>query len=127
VFDAVSNNESFQDVHMITLKGEFVKKIESLAIQNIMRSKKRLLDKTIQKEMLRIIDSNLVTVQAGVHCNNQGIFVVVNADTVNDVAVDSVVTMVSKALNKLDGACGVIKFGEPVSFHRSEIPWLNIH
>lgn len=127
VFNAVAEKEPLQDVNTITLKGEFAKKVEMLAIENLTTQGTRLTRKTVMAEMSRIFDTKTITVQEAVYRTKNGLSVVVNAPVVDENAINRVFDLVTEALDKLDGQYGVIKFGEPVSFSMNEIPWLNFH
>lgn len=127
IFNAVSENEQFQDVHTITLKGEFIKQVEIDAVDRLLTLRKNLTQASVRAEMVRLISIKKYTVQESVHSNSKGLFVVVNADTIDDGAINAVFHMVSEALEQLNGRHGVIKFNQPVSFTLADIPWINYH
>jgi ribosomal protein L17 len=126
-FTAVSEREPLQDVNTITLKGEYAKKIEMLAVENLITRGKRLTQKSVAQEMLKLFNDKTVFVQEAVYCNKNGISVVVNAECIDDLAVKRVFELVQSALEQLEGGYGIVKFGQPVSFTLSEIPWLHHH
>jgi hypothetical protein len=127
IFGAVAQNEKFQDVHTITLKGEFMKRVEIEAVDNLLILGVNLTQVSVRAEMARLVRTKSYLVQEAVHNTSKGMFVVVNADTIDDTAISSVYSMVSEALDQLNGKYGVIKFNQPVSFTLADIPWINYH
>lgn len=124
---ASAEKEPFQDVNVITLKGEYAKKVEMAAMENVMARGGRLTRPAVVSEMKTIFAANVLTVQEAVYRTKEGISVVVNASNIDDTALTRICEMVQEALLKLNGRNGVIKFGEPVSFTMNELPWLNQH
>lgn len=127
VFTAIAEQEILQDVHVITLKGEFAKKIEMSAVDIVVNNNKRLTNNSVMAEMIKLFQEQTTTVQEAVYVTDDGISVVVNADVIDDAAYVRVFELVQDALYQLDGQHGTVRFGKPVSFTRSEIPWLNHH
>jgi len=127
VFAAIAEREILQDVHVITLKGEFAKKIEMAAVDIVVNNHKRLTNKSVMAEMVKLFQTQTTTVQEAVYVTEEGISVVVNADVIDDSAFVRVFNLVQDALYQLDGQHGTVKFGKPVSFTQSEISWLNHH
>jgi phosphoglucomutase len=127
VFGAVAEREPMSDVNVITMKGAFAKKIEQRAIDNLMMRRVKLTALSVSREMDALFAEETVKVSETVYKTHKGISVIVNADTVDDVAIARVFEMVADALDQLGGAYGKIKFGSPVQFSRSELPWLTIH
>jgi hypothetical protein len=127
VFDAVASKEQFQDVHTITLKGEFMKDVEMAAVDVIMKQRLQLTQSNVRKEMVKLVISGKFKVQEAVYNTSEGMFVIVNADSIDDAAVSKVVEMVSVAMDELDSAYGTFKFNQPVTFTLADIPWINYH
>lgn len=127
VFGAVSEKEAFDDVNVITMKGAFAKKIEQRAIDNLTMGRVKLTALSISREMDSLFALGKVKVSETVYKTPGGISVIVNADRVDDAACSRVFEMVSDALDQLGDTYGNIKFGQPVSFTRSELPWLTLH
>ena len=128
VFGAISEKEPLQDVNVITLKGAFAKKIEQRAIDNLTMRQARLTTLSISREMDSLFACGGVSVSETVCRTPEGeISAIVSGDTVDDVAIARVFEMLSEALEKLGDSCGKVQFGEPVSFTRSELPWLILH
>jgi hypothetical protein len=127
VFAAIADQEILQDVHVTTLKGEFAKNIEIAAVDAVVNANKQLTNNSVMAEMVKLFDKHNAGVQEQVCCSEDGISVVVNADFIDDAAYVRVFDLVQSALYELDGRFGTVTFGKPVSFKRSEIPWLNHH
>lgn len=127
VFAAVSEREPLQDVNVITLKGAFAQKVEHQAIERILSKNKQLSNATLMAAVTKVFESNHIVVQEAVYHTETGISVVVNAETIDDQATTRILELIQDALYQLDGRHGTIKFGEPVSFTRGEINWLNHH
>lgn len=126
VYTAIREREPLEDVNTITLKGEFAKKIEVAAIERVIAQGKKLSRQNVMAEMDKLFASNSITVREAVYFNEDGISVVVDADNIDEEACMRVFELVQQALYKLDNNHGKVKFGKPVSFSKSEIPWLNL-
>lgn len=127
VFGAISEREAFDDVNVITMKGAFAKKIEQRAIDNLTMRRVKLTALSVSREMDSLFACGEVKVSETVYKTAEGISVIVNADTVDDTACARVFEMVADALDQLGDSYGKIKFGKPVTFTRSELPWLTLH
>ena len=126
VFSAIAEQEPLQDVHTITLKGEYAKNIERIAVNNLTASRKKLTNKIVMAEMDRLFDIKPITVQESVTRNHNGLFAVVNADRIDELAVNRAFELVVEAIDQLEGY-GTVYFGPVVSFSKHELSWLNIH
>lgn len=126
MFSAVAEREPLEDVHVITIKGEFAKKIEVKAVDAVIASGKKLNRQNVMVEMDKLFASGRISVREAVYHTDEGISVVVNAEVIDDEACVRVFELVQKALYELDNHTGKIKFGKPVSFAKHEIPWLNL-
>ncbi len=127
VFDAVADSEPMEDVNTITLKGEYTKKVEALAIKNLTKNQKRITAAAVMVEMSKIFKSKQVTVQEAVYHTKEGISVVADVDAIDDEAIGRVFQLVQDALYQLDGQYGTVRFGTAVSYEKHEIPWLVVH
>lgn len=121
-FEASSSREPFEDVHIITAKGEFAAKALELSAVSPAKS---FSESEIRKRAQQLIASQQITVTEFVSINETGITVCINADTVED---DNVMwralDMLANALDQLDGTQGIITFGEPLKFTMSDVPWI---
>jgi hypothetical protein len=104
-----------------------MKNVEMDAVEHLMYIGRNLTQAAVRTEMARLIRTKNYTVQEAVHCTSEGMFVVVNANTIDDDAISAVFEMVSEALDVLNGSHGVIKFNQPVTFTLADIPWINLH
>lgn len=127
IFDAIAEREPLQDVHAITLKGEYAKQLETMAVRIVIDRGAKLTRKNVMTEMNKLFDNSSIYVQEAVIRNKHGLFAVVNADTIDDVASARVFELISEAIDQISDGCGAVYFGERVSFTRQEIPWLNFH
>lgn len=123
---AFREREPLEDVRTITLKGEFAKKIEIAAIDRVIDHGKKLTRQNVMIEMDKLFAAGTISVREAVYFNEDGLSVVVDAEAIDDEACMRVFELVQQALYELDNQHGKIKFGKPVSFAKSEIPWLNI-
>ena len=126
VYTALREHEPLDDVHVITMKGEFAKKIEMAAVDAVIASGKRLNRPNVMVEMDKLFASKRISVREAVYHTDEGISVVVNTEVIDDEACVRVFELVQKALYELDNSTGKVKFGKPVSFAKHEIPWLNL-
>lgn len=127
IFGAVAEREPLQDVNAITLKGEYAKRVEQRALDNLMASNIPLTNETVYSEMDRIFAAKSIVVQEAVYYTEDGWSVVVNAEAIDDTAVHRAIELVVDAVDKLDGRYGVIKFGQPMSFNKADLHWLDLH
>jgi len=122
-FTAETSREAFEDVVVVTLKSDFVDRVHDVAISDDCISNPQKLNKRI----CQVLSSNQITVCERVEVTKRGIRAIVSRDIIDESAIMQALNMVSTALDQLQGQCGVVNFGQAVSFHSAEIGWLHTH
>lgn len=119
-FFASAHNEEFEDVHVVTAKNEYVTLANELALKSV----SSIDDKEINHVTRSLIASQRLTVTESVTINDDGIKVVINAESVSDDVMWRALDMLAQAIDQLDEKNGTIEFGEPLQFSLSEVPWV---
>ncbi len=122
-FTAAASREHFDDVTVVTLKSYLAEKAYDVAIADVGVEDSEKLRTRVKK----IVDSRYIHVTEHVKVSRDGIRVVIDCDVIDDDTVWEALNMLSKALEKLEGATGKIHFGPATTFTTSEITWLNLH
>lgn len=121
---AAVNNEPFDNVNVITAKGEYVKLAYGATADALSQNAIPLTPSNVAKAACQMIASNKVHVHEYIKIDETGVSACVNVDDIEHEAVTwRVMDMMSTAMNSLNGSYGVVRFGPPLRFTLAEVPW----
>lgn len=121
---AESNNEPFADVRILTAKSEYIRVYSDYLDLGYTYNDQQSFNNVLSSA----IDSHSLDVYESVSIDGDGaITVVINCDAVTDDATWTALDMVAHAMEQLNGEEGTIRFGSPLSFKSTDIPWLTLH
>lgn len=129
-FVAAAYGEPLEDVTIKTTRSVYVDLAYLAAAEIVLRYKNgHLLNQSVFDKVAKmIIDDGRVFVQEHVEVTNGGIFVCINAHTVeNDEVTWRALDMLATALEHLDGKTGTVYFSEPLRFTSQELGWVITH
>lgn len=132
-FTASAENEAFQDVSIVTAKSTYLDlacnaAAELLLTQSIGPTNFKLYHADVLLYASHLMNQNKIFVQEHVSVTAEGISICVNAVNVDDEdVVWRALDLLADALRELDGARGIVYFGDILRFKSSEIPWVNTH
>ena len=122
-FTAEAEKEDFEDISIVSLKSLFSEKVHELAINDVGVEDEAL----VRARVHEIIKSGTVFVEEHVNVSGSGITVYVDVDAIDDNTMWEALTMISSALETLDGKHGDVPIGKSITYSLSDIPWLYTH
>ena len=121
---AESNNEPFADVRILTAKSEYIRAYSDYLDLGYTTNDQQNYNSVLSSA----INSHSLDVYESVSIDGDGaITVVINRESVTDETTWDALDMVAHAMEQLDGEEGTIRFGSPLSFKSTDIPWLTLH
>lgn len=121
---AEASSEPFADVRIITAKSEYIRMYSDYL--NLGYTLDPL--DNCASQLLATMDTHSLDIHESVTIGVDGrITVVVNTDTITDDTTWTALDMLADAMEQLNGKEGIIRFGHPLSFTSSDIPWLTLH
>jgi hypothetical protein len=121
---AEADQEHFEDVSILSLKGYYTEKVYDQAIADVGCEDAEKLMKRVRQ----IINEGQTYVQEHVKISSSGMRVVLDCENVNNEEVLwSALDMLASAMERLDGHHGKVSFSALRAFTLTDVVWLNHH
>lgn len=116
-FEAESSQEPFEEMRIVTAKSEFMIKARDMAITQLLENDQPATDKNIDKLAASFIEANKVKVYETASITEDGIFVCLDIDVIDD---DAIWTALDKVYEAIENG-GSIQYDTPISYSLSEL------